>query len=69
MARYRKRRRYTKKKGMLDDVALYWKSSARRKGALLGMVLAPVIMATTEMGKEAGLWIGDQAKNLIGKKG
>ena len=67
MARYRKRRRYKKKKGMLDDIALYWKSSARRKGALLGMVLAPALMATTQFGAQAGKWVGDQVRNLTGQ--
>ena len=69
MAGYRRRRRYKKKKGLMDDVALYWKSSARRKGALLGMVLAPALMATTQFGAQAGKWVGDQVRNLTGQQG
>lgn len=69
MARYRKRRRYKKKKGMLDDLALYYKSSARRKGILVGMLGGAVLSATTQTGFQAWKWIGDQAKNLIGQQG
>ena len=65
----RKKKRYKKDNGLMHDVSLYWKSSARRKGALLGMVLAPVLMATTEIGKQAGQWVGDQVKNLTGQQG
>ena len=69
MAKYRRgKKRYKKDNGFMHDVSLYWKSGARRKGAIVGMILAPVLMATTEFGKEAGLWIGDQVNNLMGKK-
>ena len=72
MARYRKRKRYKrykKKKGMLDDIALYYKSSARRKGILLGMVGMSILSATTTTGNQVASWIGDQAKNLTGQQG
>tara|TARA_Y100001970_G_C14159221_1_gene817497 strand:+ start:776 stop:988 length:213 start_codon:yes stop_codon:yes gene_type:complete len=70
MARYRRRKKgYKRYKGLMHDVSLYWKSSARRKGALLGMVLAPALMATTQFGAQAGKWVGDQVRNLTGQQG
>ena len=58
MARRRKRRkRYSRQdKGMLHDVTLYYKSKSRRKGVVVGLLAAPLLMAYTKFGADSATW-------------
>ena len=68
MARRRyKKKRYTKKKGMLDSISLYWKSGARRKGALVGMALVPLVTLVSSQGRDVFGWLSNQYAKILGK--
>lgn len=70
MAKRRGRKKYYKNgdKGILHEAKLMFTSKARRSGMILGMVLAPIAMAYTKFGGEAGKWIVEQTSKLGGKK-
>lgn len=66
MARRRYRRRSMRKKGIMHDVSLYFKSPARRKGALVGMALVPAITLLSSHGRDAFKWLESQYQKVIG---
>jgi hypothetical protein len=43
-------------------------SKARRSGMIFGMILAPLAMAYTKFGNDAGKWIVEQSSKLGAKK-
>ena len=69
MARYRKRYRKARrmqKKGFMHDVSLYFKSPARRKGALVGMALVPLVTLVSSQGRDAFKWLESQYQKVLG---
>ena len=51
---------------MLDDVKLYFTSKARLKGALAGMLVSPLVIHYTDLGKNVASWIVKQSEKLRG---
>tara|TARA_B100000700_G_scaffold269713_1_gene311285 strand:+ start:139 stop:345 length:207 start_codon:yes stop_codon:yes gene_type:complete len=68
MARGRKKRWRKRDNGILHEGKLMFTSKARRSGMIFGMVLAPIVMAYTKFGGQAGKWIVEQTGKLGGKQ-
>ena len=67
MARRRYKKRRMRKKGIMHDLSLYFKSPARRKGMIAGLVLAPAITLWSQHGRDAYGWLTQQYSKLAGK--
>lgn len=63
--KYKKSYRKNGNGGLGHEAKLMFTSKVRRMSLLVGMVLAPVLMATTQTGLQAGQWVGDKAKELF----